>query len=142
MALKVFNFKCKNGHLFEAMIPSVKEFEKQRDAGLFLCPFCECREVERVLSAPLVARSRSTSVSASEKEAQERLENLIKEVAEQINSAEDVGEKFAAEARAIHYGDSPERSIRGTAKTEEVIELIEEGVPIVPLGVKNDRKVN
>ncbi len=142
MALKVFNFKCVQGHVFEAMIPSVKDFEKQRKAGLFLCPFCESPDVERLISAPHVSRQRDSISDAKEREAQERLELLIKEVAQQITSAEDVGENFAVEARAIHYGESPQRNIKGTAKTEEVAELLEEGVPILPLGVKNERKLN
>ncbi len=67
-----------NGHLFEAMIPSVKEFEKQRDAGLFLCPFVSAGRLKesflpRMLRAAVVLPSLPVK-----KEAQERLENLIK----------------------------------------------------------------
>lgn len=142
MALKVFNFKCKYGHLFEAMVPSVKDFEKQRDAGLFTCPFCDSADVEKVLSAPHVAGKKVLDQPRLDYETEERLQSFIKGVRQQIDSAEDVGEKFASEARAMHYGDMPERNIKGTAKLEDMVELLEEGVPVLPLGVKDKKKVN
>ena len=56
------------------------------------------------------------------------------EFAREVKSkAENVGEKFPEEARKIHYGESESRAIYGNASTEEVSELVEEGVEIVPL---------
>jgi hypothetical protein len=46
---------------------------------------------------------------------------------------EDVGSAFAEEARRIHHGEAPERGIRGQATREETLELLEEGVPVLPL---------
>jgi hypothetical protein len=52
-----------------------------------------------------------------------------------ISNTEDVGETFPEEARKIHYGESPERAIRGQATADETAELIEEGIAVLPLPV-------
>jgi len=51
-----------------------------------------------------------------------------------VNS-EDVGTRFAEEARKIHHGEAPHRSIRGQATSEETEALLEEGVPVLPLPI-------
>jgi len=48
-------------------------------------------------------------------------------------NTEDVGDHFAAEARRIHEGRSAERGIRGHASLEEAVELIEDGIGVMPL---------
>ena len=56
--------------------------------------------------------------------------------------SEYVGVNFVAEARAMHDGTTPERSIYGEAKPEEAIKLLQDGVPIAPLPFMPARKVN
>jgi hypothetical protein len=46
---------------------------------------------------------------------------------------EDVGSRFAQEARQIHQGKAEERPIHGTATQQETTELAEEGVPFLTL---------
>ena len=46
---------------------------------------------------------------------------------------EDVGEKFADEARAIHEGKKHDRGIRGKASKEQVDSLLDDGIEILPL---------
>jgi hypothetical protein len=48
-------------------------------------------------------------------------------------NTEDVGSKFADEARKIHYGDADERAIRGRATADEAEELHAEGIGFLPL---------
>jgi hypothetical protein len=50
--------------------------------------------------------------------------------------------RFATEARAIHAGNAPERSIWGETKPEEARALIEDGVPVAPLPFVPTRKAN
>ena len=50
-------------------------------------------------------------------------------------NTEDVGERFAEEARRIHYGESDERGIRGQATQEETEALLDEGIAVMPLPV-------
>ena len=52
---------------------------------------------------------------------------------ELARAAEDVGDRFAEEARRIHHGDAEERAIRGQSSPEEVRELLDEGIPLMPL---------
>jgi hypothetical protein len=53
---------------------------------------------------------------------------------------DDVGESFAAEARAIHEGKAEERGIYGQATPAEVQELVDDGVPIAPLPPRRRRR--
>jgi hypothetical protein len=48
-------------------------------------------------------------------------------------NTEDVGNQFAEEARKIHYGEAKERGIRGQASHDERMELLEEGIDVMPL---------
>jgi hypothetical protein len=67
----------------------------------------------------------------------------IEALRKKIESQSDyVGTNFAREARAMHLGDAPERSIYGEAKPEEAKSLIEDGVPIIPLPFAPKRKTN
>lgn len=45
----------------------------------------------------------------------------------------DVGDRFADEARRIHYGESDERPIRGHATPEQAEALRDEGIDVVAL---------
>ncbi len=50
-----------------------------------------------------------------------------------LAQVEDVGSRFAEEARRMHRGDAPERSIRGRASKVEAEQLREEGIPVLAL---------
>ena len=67
------------------------------------------------------------------------LVNQLKEFI--VNNTENVGSNFAEEAKKIHYGEAPERGIRGQATAEEVRELAEEGVDVLSLpGILTDKQ--
>ena len=57
-------------------------------------------------------------------------------------NSEYVGMNFVAEARAMHDGDAPERSIYGEARADEAIKLLQDGVPVAPLSFLPTRKAN
>jgi len=50
-----------------------------------------------------------------------------------VASTEDVGSQFAQEARRMHHGEVEERAIRGQATPDEAVQLLEEGIAVVPL---------
>ena len=54
------------------------------------------------------------------------------------SAAEDVGERFAEEVRRVHYGESEERSLRGQASRDEVEELLDEGIAVLPVPPADD----
>jgi len=59
--------------------------------------------------------------------------NWLKVIQQVIANTDDVGHQFADEARKMHYGETQERNIRGQVSAEESMELLEEGIPVMPL---------
>ena len=58
---------------------------------------------------------------------------FLKALRHVVANTEDVGTRFADEARAMHYGDAQARNIRGQASMREAIGLLEEGIEVMPL---------
>jgi hypothetical protein len=144
--VKVFDLLCANDHRFEGWFSSGEDFERQRDAGVIACPLCGDSQVVKVPAASYVntgATDRAPKAEAPPAEptpeqaqyANFRSAVLAKLVDYVVKNTEDVGEAFPEEARKIHYGESPERKIRGIASLQEVTELREEGIEVVPLPV-------
>ena len=86
------------------------------------------------VEAPAPAEAPATE-STSLMLAQEReLRAKIKELRDHIvKNADNVGESFPNEARAMHYGDKEHRPIYGEASPDEARALIDEGVEVSPL---------
>jgi hypothetical protein len=146
----VYNLACEHQHPFEGWFASPIDFENQRDRGLVECPMCGSRTIERQLHAPRIntggvggARERSSEKAATEiaqsraqdggefvaSEDYKKLAKAVSEFAQNVRSTtEYVGEKFADEARAMHYGDKPQRGIRGRADPQTAAELRDEGI--------------
>ena len=67
-------------------------------------------------------------------EIQQEIIKHLREVKKHVlANAENVGEKFGEEARKIHYGESEVRGIYGQTTPDEAVELMEEGISIMPL---------
>ena len=63
------------------------------------------------------------------------------EVAKHVMAnTEDVGSSFASEARKIHYGEADERAIRGQATPDQTMELLEEGIDVMPMLIPESLK--
>ena len=128
-----YNLKCENDHRFDSWFQSADAFEKLLSAGMATCPVCGTAKVEKAPMAPRVRPARNAAkptLSGPMSPAEQAIAEMRKEV--EANS-ENVGENFALEARRIHEGDAPERSIYGKAKPNEAKELIEDGIPVTPL---------
>jgi hypothetical protein len=141
-----FQLECKNNHAFEGWFRSNQDFDQQQTRGLLECPMCGTHRVSKTLMAPSVAtgRSKDKIAVAAGQAAQQQVMAKMMELAKEVKSkADNVGEKFPEEARKIHYGESKPRAIYGKATTDEVSELVDEGVEILPLpDVPDDDKVN
>jgi hypothetical protein len=61
------------------------------------------------------------------------METLARMQAEALKQSRWVGEDFAEQSRAIHYGEREAEPIHGKATLEEAKELLEEGVAVMPL---------
>ncbi len=144
--MKVLNLQCAHAHVFEGWFGSEEDFQGQLERGLVECPICGDTGVHKLPSAPRLnlgaaepaARApKQEVVNAPNAQLQAAWLQLVQKV---MASTEDVGERFAEEARKIHYGETEERGIRGQASPEETRALLEEGISVLPLPLPKGMK--
>jgi hypothetical protein len=147
-----YALRCDKEHEFEAWFRSSSDYDRAVAAGETSCPICGPARVEKMPMAPAVARTDNRSIvkSATEPPPAERPEKValvaapdpkqqaliqaMRELRRQVTEHADyVGDRFAEEARKIHYKESEVRGIYGEATTEEAKKLIEEGIEFQPL---------
>jgi len=141
--VKVLDLRCSNGHGFEGWFGSEEDFLDQNGRGLVECPLCADRVVTRMPSAPRLNLSGAREPAAAKPESPPAgkptpadLQALwMQAVRHAIETTEDVGERFAEEARRIHYGETETRGIRGLASPEERHALREEGIEVMALPI-------
>ncbi|MDE8654203.1 DUF1178 family protein [Novosphingobium album (ex Liu et al. 2023)] len=152
----VFDLECHGGgHRFEGWFGSSQDFARQQERGLVVCPQCGSPDVGKAVMAPRVARkgnqlpapaapgkrpdlpvpaaSSPVANSPLPPEAVAMMHKLARMQAEALKQSRYVGENFAEDARAMHYGECDAESIHGQTTIEEARDLIEEGIPIAPL---------
>lgn len=141
--MKVLDLQCENQHSFEGWFGSEDDYLAQLERKLVCCPLCGDVHIQKLLSAPrlnlrsakaeepaaMVEPERSASLVPS-KALQARFMSAMREV---IAQTEDVGERFADQARGMHCGDVEQRSIRGRTTPDVAMELLEEGIAVMPL---------
>ena len=139
--MKVLDLKCSLDHRFEGWFASTDEYESQLSRKLIACPLCSTTDVSRMPSAPRLnlssARSDdsapvSTATKGGDSAQQARALNFMREI---LAKTENVGDRFAEEARRMHYDEAPARNIRGVATPEDAHALMEEGIDVMPLPV-------
>ena len=126
---------CNQDHEFEAWFSSMSDYDAQVDRGLIECPFCQSKNVEKAIMAPNISTSRKKEAIAHQQaESLKMMNAAAAKIRKEIeDNCDYVGNKFADEARAIHYGEKEERAIYGKASAQEAAELHDEGVQIAPL---------
>ncbi|MFK7963702.1 MAG: DUF1178 family protein [Burkholderiaceae bacterium] len=151
--MKVFNLCCENDHRFEGWFGTGDDYERQQRDGILQCPMCGTASVSRLPSAPRLnlgaqqpptmqepTRENAEPASASKSEGAQmvaqptamQMQRLWAQMAKIVQSnTEDVGDRFAEEARRIHYNEAPERGIRGVATPEEASDLADEGIEVI-----------
>ncbi|MBD0864542.1 MAG: DUF1178 family protein [Rhodobacteraceae bacterium] len=138
-----YSLKCVNDHTFDSWFQSAKAFEKLSGCKLISCTECGSTDVAKAIMAPWVAPLRKTNTAAPLSVPASEIEQKLAAMRQHVEENSDyVGMSFAAEARAIHDGDQPKRSIYGEAHPDEARALIEEGVPVAPLPFMPTRKTN
>lgn len=148
----LYQLCCAQNHTFEAWFRDSSAYDMQAKDGHVECPYCGSTQVSKAPMAPAIGHGRSDRGQGDKGGAEDNetnihamSENRAHEVAQQILDAvgriknyaeenfEDVGEKFADEARKIHYGEAQERGIYGRATEDEAQDLEQEGVEFVRL---------
>jgi len=117
---------CDKSHAFESWFKSGGAFESLQSAGMVTCPDCGSTRIKKSIMAPMVQKTDATTPP--------KAPNPLEKLRDHVESTADyVGTRFAAEARAMHLGDKPDRAIYGEAKLDEARALLSEGVPVLPL---------
>lgn len=154
----VFDLECRSGsHRFEGWFKSSGDFARQQDGGLLCCPICGSSDVGKAVQAPRLARKGNQMIESAPArrevpepvpaapaaapvanaplppQAVELMHKLAQMQAEALRSSRYVGETFAEDARAMHYGEREVESIHGQATPDEAQELLEEGIAVLPL---------
>jgi hypothetical protein len=160
----LYRLRCSQGHEFDSWFKDSKTYERQEKKSLIGCAVCGDAQVTRALMAPRLGTKGNkkgavvTPVEAppvappSEvQQAQQQMAALARQMPKELREAlvkvrteiekncEHVGDKFAEEARKIHYGESDKRGIYGETSDKEAEALAEEGIefgrlPWVPRG--------
>jgi hypothetical protein len=142
--MKVLDLRCANGHRFEGWFATDDEFMDQNGRGLIECPLCADRSIGRLPSAPRLNLSGARAPAdppgpAPAPPAAPAPADLqaawLGAVRQMLANTEDVGARFAEEARRIHYGETPTRGIRGEASAEERAALHDEGIEVISIPV-------
>jgi len=151
----LFQLRCGHGHGFEGWFRNGAAYDEQAAAGAIACPVCGDTAVSKAPMAPSIVRGRSAAPSqAGPSEpasaapqapapvpvpppehvqrlmaVQGALLGQLRELRRQVEAnAEPVGNRFAEEARKIHYGESERRAIYGDTTDAEAEALREEGI--------------
>jgi hypothetical protein len=137
--MKVLDLRCANGHGFEGWFGSEDDFLDQNGRGLVECPLCADHVITRLPSAPRLnlsgAREPAPAPAKAEPAAADLQAMWMQVVRHAIENTDDVGERFAEEARRIHYGETDARGIRGVASPQERQALHEEGIEVLSLPI-------
>lgn len=157
----LYRLRCAKGHEFDSWFKDGKTYERQEKRSLIGCPSCGNAKITRAPMAPRIGKGGQGRAERDEapvealaqtapapdpqmaalarampKEMRETLLKLREQVEKNL---EPVGEKFAEEARKIHYGESDKRGIYGQTTDEEAEALADEGIefgrlPWIPRG--------
>ncbi|RKP57472.1 DUF1178 family protein [Pararobbsia silviterrae] len=160
--MKVFDLRCDSDHRFEGWFGSDVDYTAQLGKQMIACPVCGSLAIDKLPSAPRLnlsgasappetaasnapsAPSRTAPAAANDaapasgataevlQELERRYLAFAREV---IAKTENVGDRFAEEARKIHYEEAPARGIRGVATPEQRRELQEEGIDVVSMPI-------
>jgi hypothetical protein len=156
-----YDLLCEYDHKFEAWFRDSAAYDTQVEAGEVQCPFCSNTQIRKAVMSPAVASSkesvasagRDVAIEAAQKAADDMREgadpqdvaqtfmDVVSKLHKHVEETCDyVGDDFAQEVRAIHYGEAEERDIYGEATLEETRELRKEGIDVLTLPQPQGKK--
>jgi hypothetical protein len=137
-----YTLQCKNLHQFESWFRTSDDYEKLNNEKMLSCEICGSNSISKSLMSPRVSSIEKKGINKTLETIPSKEQKLIKQLKTEVEkNCEYVGDNFNKEARAIHFGDSPERSIYGKTTLREAKSLVEDGIPVTPLPWV-DRKTN
>ncbi len=135
-----YDLTCDHGHDFDGWFSDSAAYDAQAASGLVACSHCGSAKIEKQLMTPGVpakanrrAETSQTMVTAPDPRLKAMM-TMMREMRKHVEAnSEHVGDRFAEEARKIHYGESEKRGIYGEATSDDAKSLIEEGIEVHPL---------
>ncbi len=137
-----YDLICDNGHEFDGWFRDSSAYEGLAREGLVSCAVCSSIKIKKQLMAPGIAAKSNRKADAVPQKMMAgpldprsaKLLDMMREVRKSIEAnAEYVGDKFAEEARRIHYAETEKRGIYGEASAQDAKALSEEGIDVHPL---------
>ncbi len=130
-----YSLQCSKGHRYNAWFKNADAFDDQKARGIVFCAICDDRSVEKAPMAPAVARTDKQKMSLSQGHSDaQKFRELLRAYRQKVMSEADyVGDRFAEEARKIHFEEAEARGIYGQATRDEVVALLEDGIDFMPL---------
>jgi hypothetical protein len=139
-----YDLVCDRGHAFDGWFRDSTAYDEQAEQKLVACSQCGSTEVQKQLMTPGLPAKSNRKVEKAEAPRKmlagtidpraAMMMNMMRELRKEVEkNAEHVGDKFAEEARKIHYGEAEKRGIYGEASGEDAKALIEEGIEVHPL---------
>lgn len=132
-----FDLVCGADHAFEGWFRDGASFDEQARSGSLSCPICGDSAIRKAVMAPAISRGADPPGAADAKREQlAKALHMMRQVQDYVEkNFDNVGDRFAEEARRMHLGEAPHRDIYGRATVEEATALRKEGVPVRPLPV-------
>jgi hypothetical protein len=133
-----YALRCSEAHEFEAWFASSGAFDAQVRRSQVVCPHCGSKKVTKGVMAPNIAPASGSGserrASRDDGAAPDEAVAILRKLREHVEkNAENVGDRFAVEARKIHHEETEPRGIYGSATVDEARELREEGIAFHPL---------
>ncbi len=130
-----YSLHCSKGHRYDAWFKNAAAFDEQQARGIVTCAVCGDAAVEKAPMAPAVARTDHDRVALSSTQPDAaQLRALLRAYRQKVVSEADyVGDRFAEEARKIHFEEVEARGIYGEATRDDVVALLDEGIDFMPL---------
>jgi hypothetical protein len=138
-----YDLQCDQGHAFDSWFRDSAAFDKQAKKRLIACPTCDSTKISKQLMAPGIPTKSNAKPELPAKvfagtpdPRQAMLMKMMRELRKHVETNADyVGDRFAEEARRIHYKETEQRGIYGEASREDADALIEEGIEVHPLPI-------
>jgi len=116
-------------HEFEAWFSNSAAYDAQRKRRLVECPTCGSTKVHKQIMAPAIPLlGEGRAARGDRRESRGRNPATYRNHATTMSAT-----SIADEARAMYYGETEHRPVWGEVTPDVAQELVEEGVPAMPL---------